>query len=147
MVKNIVNHRLVSYKLALAILGLGLFAPAMAQKGAKPKKKPVAAAQTAPTSVAAQRLAMYKKFELKTDTALLSTAERECITHLIKAAEIADQIFWKQTIGDKKEFLAGIKDPTERRFAEINYGPWDRLNNDEPFIKGYGPKLHASEEW
>jgi hypothetical protein len=140
MVKNIVNHRLVSYKLALAILGLGLIAPAMAQKGAKPKKKPVAAVQTAPASVAAQRLAMYKKFELKTDTALLSTAERECITHLIKAAEIADQIFWKQTIGDKKEFLAGIKDPTERRFAEVNYGPWDRLNNDEPFIKGYGPK-------
>ena len=60
MVKNIVNHRLVSYKLALAILGLGLIAPAMAQMGAKPKKKPVAAAQTAPMSVAAQRLAMYK---------------------------------------------------------------------------------------
>jgi len=114
--------------------------PAAAQSKGKAKGKP-ATAQTANTpNIAAQRLGMYKKFSLKTDTALLSVAERECITHLIKAAQIADRIFWKQTYGDKDQFLRGIKDSSERKFAEINYGPWDRLNNNEPFMKGYGPK-------
>ena len=27
-----------------------------------------------------------------------------------------------------------------RRFAEINYGPWDRLDGDRPFVDGVGPK-------
>ncbi|MFN6048244.1 MAG: Zn-dependent hydrolase, partial [Bacteroidota bacterium] len=130
MVKKFVNHSTVKLNWIVALAAVGFSMPAMAQKAAKPKKKaPVAVAPVAP-NVAAQRLAMYKKCELKTDTALLSTAERECITHLIKAAEYADRIFWKQTIGDKSDFLAGIKDPNERKFAEVNYGPWDRLNND-----------------
>lgn len=140
MVENNPNHRIFNYKLALALLILSFVSSASAQKGVKTKKKAPLPAAVAPASIAAQRLGMYKKFELKTDTALLSTAERECITHLIKAAEIADRIFWKQTIGDKKDFLSGIKDPSEKRFADINYGPWDRLNNDEAFIKGYGSK-------
>lgn len=140
MVKNFVNHSKGTFRFVLALATVSLAMPAMAQKaGAAKKKAPVAAATPAPNE-AAKRLSMYKKFELKTDTALLSTAERECITHLIKAAEYADRIFWKQTIGDKTQFLAGIKDPSERKFAEVNYGPWDRLNNDKPFIKGYGEK-------
>ena len=28
----------------------------------------------------------------------------------------------------------------QRRFAEINYGPWDRLAADQPFIENYGAK-------
>lgn len=123
-----------------ALISIVTTMPLMAQKSGAKSKKVAATAASPSNSVAASRLRMYKKFSLKTDTALLSTAERECITHLIKAAEIADGIFWKQTIGDKKTFLKSIKDTTERKFAEINYGPWDRLNNDEPFLKGYGPK-------
>ena len=30
--------------------------------------------------------------------------------------------------------------PGQRRFADINYGPWDRLAADQPFIEGAGPK-------
>jgi hypothetical protein len=36
--------------------------------------------------------------------------------------------------------LSGIEDPAARRFADINYGPWDRLAGDQPFIESYGPK-------
>ena len=114
--------------------------PASAQSKGKGKGKTASVQAGTSTNIAAQRLGMYKKFALKTDTALLTVAERECITHLIKAAQIADRIFWKQTYGDKDQFLRGIKDSSERKFAEINYGPWDRLNNNEPFMKGYGPK-------
>jgi hypothetical protein len=27
-----------------------------------------------------------------------------------------------------------------RRFVEINYGPWDRLEGNQPFVPGFGPK-------
>ena len=129
------------FSILLTVALSALVAPTYAQSSGKAKKKTPTPTQVAPTkNIAAQRLGMYKKFALKTDTALLSVAERECITHLIKAAQIADRIFWKQTYGDKDQFLKSIKDSSERKFAEINYGPWDRLNNNEPFMKGYGPK-------
>ncbi len=88
----------------------------------------------------AERLASYKKISLKTDTALLSEAERKCLVHLIKAAQKVDEIFWKQAFKEKSKALEGIKNDTLRRFVEINYGPWDRLNDDKPFLQGYGSK-------
>jgi hypothetical protein len=88
----------------------------------------------------AERLNGYKKISLKTDTSLLSLAERRCLVHLIKAAKKADDIFWKQTFMDKESALKSIKNDTIRRFMEINYGPWDRLNDDKPFLTGYGEK-------
>ena len=88
----------------------------------------------------AERLASYKKISLKTDTSLLSEAERKCLVHLIKAAQKVDEIFWKQAFKEKSKALEGIKNDTIRRFVEINYGPWDRLNDDKPFLQGYGSK-------
>ncbi len=88
----------------------------------------------------AQRLASYKSFTLTTDTLALTAAEKTCLVHLIKAAEQADRIFWKQTYMDKEKALGGIKNDTLKRFMELNYGPWDRLNNNESFVKGVGEK-------
>jgi hypothetical protein len=59
---------------------------------------------------------------------------------LFKAARIMDDIFWMENIGLKGEFLSTIKDPYERRYAEINYGPWDEMDDLKPFIKGFGAK-------
>ncbi len=88
----------------------------------------------------AERLSGYKKVALKTDTTVLSKAEKKCLVYLIKAAKKADDIFWKQTFTDKETALKGIKNDTVRRFMEINYGPWDRLNDEKPFLQGYGEK-------
>jgi hypothetical protein len=88
----------------------------------------------------AERLNGYKKVALKTDTTVLTAAEKKCLVYLIKAAKKADDIFWKQTFTDKETALKGIKNDTIRRFMEINYGPWDRLNDEKPFLQGYGEK-------
>ena len=46
-----------------------------------------------------------------------------------------DDLFWQQAYGDNKEqFLSRIADESGRRFADINYGPWDRLNGDKAFL-------------
>ena len=51
---------------------------------------------------------------------------------LIEAAEIMDDLFWKQAYGDDyKAWLASIGVDDARRFAESNYGPWDRLDDEQ----------------
>ena len=83
---------------------------------------------------------MYKTVELTTDMSGLSQEEKAVLKEMISAADIMNQLFWVQSFGEKDSFLAGIPDPEKRKFAEINYGPWDRLNDNKPFLVGYGDK-------
>ena len=60
---------------------------------------------------------------------------------LIEASQIMDELFWRQAYGDDyQQWLASIGVDAVRRFAELNYGPWDRLDDDKPFIDGVGDK-------
>ncbi len=86
------------------------------------------------------RLAKYTPVRLTADLGSLSDAQRRMIPLLIEAAEAMDDAFWIQAHGDKQSLLDGLEDPDARRFAEINYGPWDRLAGNEPFVDGVGPK-------
>lgn len=78
--------------------------------------------------------------ELKADIINLSANEKQMLLYLFEAAEIMDELFWLQTYGDKEELLSKVTDDATREFVYINYGPWERLNNNEPFIEGIGPK-------
>ncbi len=63
------------------------------------------------------------------------------IVLLIEASQIMDDLFWRQAYGDGyQEWLLSIGVDDVRRFAEFNYGPWDRLNNESPFMEGVGEK-------
>ncbi|MDY6436508.1 MAG: Zn-dependent hydrolase [Bacteroidales bacterium] len=80
----------------------------------------------------------YAKVTLTTDISHLTANEVEMLSLLFEAGRIMDDIFWTENLGgDKKEFLDGIKDPNARKYAEINYGPWDQLDNLRVFIPGY----------
>lgn len=80
----------------------------------------------------------YVEVPLKADISHLSTNEKEMIKLLFEAAQIMDDIFWKQNYGDKSALLESITNPKAKKFAEINYGPWDQLDNQKSFIDGYG---------
>lgn len=82
----------------------------------------------------------YVPFRLETDLSVLTDNERAMLPLLIEVAEIMDGLFWRQTYGDKEELLSSIEDPAARRFAEINYGPWDRLDDNKPFLPGVSAK-------
>jgi hypothetical protein len=71
--------------------------------------------------------------------AQLSENEKQLIPIFIQIAEIMDDLFWKQTFGDKT-ILDTISDPYMADFVKINYGPWERLKNNESFVPGYGDK-------
>ncbi len=116
------------------------------------KETPVvssAPAETAPAETAVttpveaetpSRFDIYAEVGLSADLSHLSDNQREMIGLLIDAAKITDSIFWQQVWGDKDELLDSIDDPKMKRFAYYNYGPWDRLAADQPFIESYGPR-------
>jgi hypothetical protein len=82
----------------------------------------------------------YTTVSLTTDLSVLSDAQKQMLPLLLDAAEVMDDAFWLQAYpGDRESFLAGL-DGDKRRFAEINYGPWDRLDGNLPFIDGVGDK-------
>jgi len=90
---------------------------------------------------AESRLDIYKSVNLNADLGHLSANQKQIIGLLIDASVIMDNLFWQQAYtGDREQFMARIKEPAVRAFAAINYGPWDRLNNDQAFIQGYSDK-------
>lgn len=103
---------------------------------------PVPAADTAaePADTIAAKVAAYTEVTLSADLSHLSEGDRLAIGLLLQAGEIMDGLFWKQVYGDRDGLLSTIDDPATRRFVEINYGPWDRLDNDAPFVDGVGPR-------
>ncbi|WP_417623762.1 dipeptidyl-peptidase 3 family protein [Paremcibacter congregatus] len=103
--------------------------------------KPAATAESPWASEAAEKRAdIYTDFTLTTDLTHLSDSQRQMISLLIDAAKIMDDLFWQQAYGDKQALLDSIKDPKAKAFVLKNYGPWDRLDGDKPFLKGVGEK-------
>ena len=82
----------------------------------------------------------FAPFKLTTDLSVLNGNEKQMLPLLFEAANIMNEIFWVEAYGNKEELLVDSLDEYTRMFAKINYGPWDRLRNNEPFIKGYGEK-------
>ena len=82
----------------------------------------------------------YAIVKLTTDMSKLTEKEKQMIPILLEVAQIMDDIFWEETWGDKNALLDTISDPDAKQFANINYGPWDRLGENKPFIAGIGEK-------
>lgn len=86
------------------------------------------------------RIKIYEKVKLSTNLNQLTASERKVLPLLIQAAAIMDDLFWKQAYPQRDSLLNVVKDETTKEFIRINYGPWDRLNGDKPFVAGIGPK-------
>jgi hypothetical protein len=131
--------------LALAILSLALVAacgrpeqPIAEPEAASPRAEQ---AQTRGDDLAAPRSEVYADFALVADLRGLSDNQRQMLLLLIEASQVMDDLFWRQSYGDDyQEWLASIGVAEMRRFAEINYGPWDRLADEAPFMPGVGEK-------
>jgi len=84
---------------------------------------------------------IYADFELTADLSHLSDNQKKMIALLIDASQIMDDLFWRQSFGDNyEEWLDSIADDRTRRFAELNYGPWDALDDEKPFMDGFWSK-------
>jgi hypothetical protein len=91
-------------------------------------------------SPAQQRLAAYAPVKLGADLSAFNARQKKMIALLVEAADSMNAIYWQQAWGDQATLLAGIRDPATLELAQINYGPWDRLDNDTSFIDGIGKR-------
>jgi len=129
-----------------AVLALAACAPRGTTDEAAPAPAPVTQSPghpvtpVTPTQGMDAKLAKYTTVRLTSDLSGLSENERRMIPLLIDAAREMDAVFRMQAYGNLDSLLAATTDPATRRFVEINYGPWDRLAGNEPFIAGVGPK-------
>jgi hypothetical protein len=59
---------------------------------------------------------------------------------LVDAARAMHDMYWVQVVGPRDSVLSSIKDPAARRLADVMVGPWNRLEDNAPFVAGVGPK-------
>ncbi|MCF8236086.1 MAG: Zn-dependent hydrolase [Bacteroidales bacterium] len=104
-------------------------------KGGKKENK-----ETKKLSEMEQLVNKYATFELTSDLSYLSENQKQMLVHLFEASKIMNKVFWKQAYGDKEELLEKYEGEDTIKFIKINYGPWDRLNGNEPFLPGHGAK-------
>jgi len=94
-----------------------------------------------PATVVPARPEIYAPFTLTADLSGLSANERRMLGLFVDAAVIMDDLFWRQAYGDRDKLLDSLKhDAKLQQFARINYGPWDRLAGNAPFVPGAGAK-------
>jgi len=129
-------------KISTLFLGFSLTATLLACNNSKPTegntndKKSTDSLQ----EYVAQRLPIYETVKLTTNLNELTVSERKVLPLLIQAAEIMNELFWKQVYPQRDSLKNAVKDDKTKQFIDINYGPWDRLNDDKPFVNGIGTK-------
>jgi len=126
--------RLITFMLSLAFFAA--FTSSCKQKPASTNS----ANDTTSMSEMQKKVNEYAVVKLTTDLNKLTEKEKQMIPILFDVAQIMDDIFWEQTWGDKNALMDTIKDPYAKQFVAINYGPWDRLDGNKPFIAGIGEK-------
>jgi len=132
-------------KITAPLILLGIIVIVTSCSNNTQKKEEPVDTKTTGVSEMQKKVDEYAPFKLTADISHLNDKEKEMLKLLFKAAKIMDDIFWLENVGDKEEFLSGIKDPATKRFAEINYGPWDEMDDLKVFVKGYGAKPLGAE--
>ena len=112
----------------------------VAVSSCKEEKKDDAPNEDVTSTEMQNKLNQYVSVKLTSDLSKLTENERKMIPVLIKAADKMNDLFWYQTYGNKDELLNSITDEATKDFVLINYGPWDRLNGNKPFVDGVGDK-------
>ena len=70
----------------------------------------------------------------------LSDNQKKMLSCFFEAANIIDDLYWLQAYGDKAALLTSTEDEATKDFFQINYGPWERLKGNEPFVDDIGIK-------
>lgn len=122
-------------------------APEQAENvNAGPTETAVVSSASPELIVESARTQIYYPVKLTADLSAYSEQQKTMLALFIDASEIMDSLFWQQAFGEPKDaFLSSITDEQTRKFADINYGPWDRLNGDAPFLSGYSEKALGAE--
>jgi hypothetical protein len=128
-------------KLILLAISFSLILSCTDKKERAPKKQTTTIDTSKTDSdLMKKKLNEYVKVPLTTDLSKLTKKEKQMIPLLIKAVQTMDDLFWYEAYGDKATLLNSIKEKNTRDFIALNYGPWDRLDDNKPIIASFGEK-------
>lgn len=85
------------------------------------------------------RARQFAPTEMRVDLTGASQRERELLQALLRAAGLADEIFWRQTGNIALPYRAQVRasyprDHIVREFYMLQMGPYDRLDRDRPYM-------------
>jgi hypothetical protein len=111
-----------------------------------------------------KRVAQFSPTPLHADLTALEGEDRKVLVKLVEASHLMNEVFLRQAWAGNAELRAQLKSSHEphavgaRQYFAINFGPWDRLAERQPFIgdtprppgAGYYPEdltKEAFEDW
>src|SRR5271157_5726187 len=80
------------------------------------------------------------------DLSSLSENERNALMHCVAAADIITEIYLRQVSSENPRWYQELRSRTDSegrnllKYFEINGGPWDQFNDDQPFVDKVGPR-------
>jgi hypothetical protein len=93
-----------------------------------------------PTEEVNRRLQQFVPVEISYDDSALSEGDKAALFKLVQAAKLMDEIFLRQVYSKNPQIRKALIESDNPDFVvlqdyfDINFGPFDRLNGDEPFI-------------
>ncbi len=96
-----------------------------------------------------KQLEKFAPVTIAFDKSILSDKDQQVVKKLVEASKLIDKIFLRQVYSKNesiKKALLESKDPNSKTYLEyfnIMYGPFDRLDENKPFI-GTSPKPEGS---
>ena len=92
-----------------------------------------------------QRVDQFAPVTVSFDSTLLDDGQKRVVKKLVQASDVLDTIFRRQVWRENPDFARRLEEArgpgmeAARDYYEIMYGPWDRLEENEPFL-AVGPK-------
>ncbi len=93
-----------------------------------------------------RQIARFAPTEIKADTGKLAEGDRKALDKIVEAARHLDSIYLRQVWRGNADLfrkLEADRSPAGQarlHYFRINFGPWSRLDHNEPFVTGVPPK-------
>lgn len=91
-----------------------------------------------------RKAAAFAQVDLTADISHLSDRQKKMLGLLFRVADIMENLYWAQVFPDRDAALGAMVNQELAQFFTINYGPWERLNGNLPYLPDYGPKPAGS---
>ncbi|MCK5907456.1 MAG: Zn-dependent hydrolase, partial [Flavobacteriales bacterium] len=91
-------------------------------------------------SMAQTELNKYVSFKLTTDVSKFSDNQQKMLSKLFEVADIMNEMYKEEVMTNSDLAKSLLRSDEEKALFKINYGPWNRLDGNKPFIEGKGIK-------
>jgi hypothetical protein len=81
-----------------------------------------------------QRLAKWKSVEMSLPASALAPRERQMVEKLVKACQLLNQVFWRQSDTEGLAIYKSTKDPVVKALFGIMGSRWDLIDENRPFL-------------